>query len=324
MSSASDSAANSFYRRLRPLIPKPLPASLETQHHHSSASANLEGQQMERDNFHQDFSDIQSKHVMPTEGINSSSTVVSSQQPVTSRWNPTPDQLRILEDLYRRGLRTPSAEQIQYITAQLRYYGKIEGKNVFYWFQNHKARERQKQRRRMEMMMCAENIDSASNTQYEPNWKITRRSSPLTNNSKESEKFLKLAMPSTDQQAGYTSMQVNYNYMPSASRDLFGQYFHPFKSQTKKWLSEEEASSAMSRVPIIDDECEEGVSHNLKTLELFPLYSNNSESHKLRSMENKKNCQEEEFQCEVQEGDRQQEDNATPRNSYFQFLPLHN
>ncbi|KAM1186839.1 hypothetical protein PS1_016083 [Malus domestica] len=69
---------------------------------------------------------------------------------VSSRWNPTPEQLRALEELYRRGTRTPSAEQIQHITAQLRKYGKIEGKNVFYWFQNHKARERQKRRRQME------------------------------------------------------------------------------------------------------------------------------------------------------------------------------
>lgn len=69
---------------------------------------------------------------------------------VSSRWNPTPEQLRALEDLYRRGTRTPNADQIQHITSQLRRYGKIEGKNVFYWFQNHKARERQKRRRQME------------------------------------------------------------------------------------------------------------------------------------------------------------------------------
>lgn len=69
---------------------------------------------------------------------------------VSTRWNPTPEQLRALEELYRRGTRTPSAEQIQHITAQLRRFGKIEGKNVFYWFQNHKARERQKRRRQVE------------------------------------------------------------------------------------------------------------------------------------------------------------------------------
>lgn len=69
---------------------------------------------------------------------------------VSSRWNPTPEQLQTLEELYRRGTRTPSADEIQHITAQLRRFGKIEGKNVFYWFQNHKARERQKRRRQLD------------------------------------------------------------------------------------------------------------------------------------------------------------------------------
>ncbi|GLJ40312.1 hypothetical protein SUGI_0828620 [Cryptomeria japonica] len=71
-------------------------------------------------------------------------------QPATTRWNPTPEQLMILEDMYRGGIRTPNAEEIQQITAHLSLYGKIEGKNVFYWFQNHKARDRQKLRRKME------------------------------------------------------------------------------------------------------------------------------------------------------------------------------
>ncbi|KAK4434400.1 WUSCHEL-related homeobox 4 [Sesamum alatum] len=64
-----------------------------------------------------------------------------------TRWNPTQEQIGILEMLYRGGMRTPNAQQIEQITAQLGKYGKIEGKNVFYWFQNHKARERQKQKR---------------------------------------------------------------------------------------------------------------------------------------------------------------------------------
>ncbi|EPS72786.1 hypothetical protein M569_01972 [Genlisea aurea] len=77
--------------------------------------------------------------------------LVNSQQVVvSSRWNPTPEQLQTLEELYRRGTRTPSADQIQQITAELRRFGKIEGKNVFYWFQNHKARERLKRRRQMD------------------------------------------------------------------------------------------------------------------------------------------------------------------------------
>ncbi|GER50863.1 WUSCHEL related homeobox 2 [Striga asiatica] len=63
-----------------------------------------------------------------------------------SRWNPTKEQIEMLESLYKQGVRTPTAEQIHQITARLREYGHIEGKNVFYWFQNHKARQRQKQK----------------------------------------------------------------------------------------------------------------------------------------------------------------------------------
>jgi hypothetical protein len=65
----------------------------------------------------------------------------------TSRWNPTTEQLLALEELCRHGTRSPTAEQIQQIAAYLRRFGRIEEKNVFYWFQNHKARESQKRRR---------------------------------------------------------------------------------------------------------------------------------------------------------------------------------
>ncbi|KAG2261690.1 hypothetical protein Bca52824_068769 [Brassica carinata] len=51
-----------------------------------------------------------------------------------------------LEEVYRRATRTPTTEQIQQIASKLRKYGRIESKNVFYWFQNHKARERERER----------------------------------------------------------------------------------------------------------------------------------------------------------------------------------
>ncbi|KVI09916.1 Homeodomain-containing protein [Cynara cardunculus var. scolymus] len=70
------------------------------------------------------------------------------------RWNPTNEQVKVLTDLFRSGLRTPTTDQIQNISSQLSFYGKIESKNVFYWFQNHKARERQKRRR-----VYVENLD---------------------------------------------------------------------------------------------------------------------------------------------------------------------
>ncbi|XP_076944470.1 WUSCHEL-related homeobox 5-like [Bidens hawaiensis] len=71
----------------------------------------------------------------------------SSRSSKCGRWNPTNEQVKVLTDLFRSGLRTPSTDQIQKISSQLSFYGKIESKNVFYWFQNHKARERQKRRR---------------------------------------------------------------------------------------------------------------------------------------------------------------------------------
>ncbi|KAL6624334.1 hypothetical protein ACP70R_031655 [Stipagrostis hirtigluma subsp. patula] len=86
----------------------------------------------------------------------------AQQVPVvgSTRWCPTPEQLMILEEMYRGGMRTPNASQIQQITAHLAAYGRIEGKNVFYWFQNHKARDRQKLRRRLcmshHLLSCAQ------------------------------------------------------------------------------------------------------------------------------------------------------------------------
>jgi hypothetical protein len=88
------------------------------------------------------------------EGIGSSNKSSFLCRQSTTRWTPTTEQIRILKDLYyNNGVRSPSAEQIQKISAKLRQYGKIEGKNVFYWFQNHKARERQKKRLTTEIPM---------------------------------------------------------------------------------------------------------------------------------------------------------------------------
>ncbi|KAL5214436.1 hypothetical protein ABZP36_003588 [Zizania latifolia] len=78
----------------------------------------------------------------------------------TTRWNPSPEQIKVLEMLYRGGMRTPNSVQIDRITEELGKYGRIEGKNVFYWFQNHKARERQKQKRAA--LLTLSTLDSSS------------------------------------------------------------------------------------------------------------------------------------------------------------------
>ncbi|KAK8657100.1 hypothetical protein V6N13_035357 [Hibiscus sabdariffa] len=167
-------------RKLRPLVPRPMSSP-----NSSPCLSRIHGSDFFALNHHLSMGDQNKRE------FNTQPAVV-----VSSRWNPTPEQLRILEELYRRGTRTPSADQIQHITAQLRRYGKIEGKNVFYWFQNHKARERQKRRRQMESGQdehirepdTFERKDSESNrTAYEAeqtkNWALPTNCSTLAEES---------------------------------------------------------------------------------------------------------------------------------------------
>ncbi|GKC58577.1 WUSCHEL-related homeobox 1 [Tanacetum coccineum] len=130
-----ESYTNNSARKLRPLAPRPPPPSCATSSLNRFPSTHLD----HRLPINQHLAEHNKRE------FHSQQMVV-----VSSRWNPTPEQLQTLEELYRRGTRTPSAEEIQHITAQLRRFGKIEGKNVFYWFQNHKARERQKRRRQLD------------------------------------------------------------------------------------------------------------------------------------------------------------------------------
>ncbi|XP_073316208.1 WUSCHEL-related homeobox 4-like [Primulina huaijiensis] len=127
-------------KRLRPLAPK-LPASVSEAISATNATANSA---FDLKSFIRPESGP--RKFGSSDAQKKESAQVEAQTGGT-RWNPTQEQIRILEMLYRGGMRTPNAQQIEQITAQLGKYGKIEGKNVFYWFQNHKARERQKQKR---------------------------------------------------------------------------------------------------------------------------------------------------------------------------------
>ncbi|KAL6518113.1 hypothetical protein OROMI_033814 [Orobanche minor] len=142
------------HRRLRPLMPRP-----------TTASTSLPCFTRIYANDH--FLGLNHHLAAMVEQSERLDVTTTAQVVVSSRWNPTPEQLLTLEELYRRGTRTPSAEQIQQITSQLRQYGKIEGKNVFYWFQNHKARERQKHRRQLESLSDENNNNNNDSNQNE-------------------------------------------------------------------------------------------------------------------------------------------------------------
>ncbi|KAL6609381.1 hypothetical protein ACP70R_039350 [Stipagrostis hirtigluma subsp. patula] len=62
------------------------------------------------------------------------------------RWNPRPEQIRILEGIFNAGMVNPPRDEIRRIRVQLQEYGPVADANVFYWFQNRKSRNRLKLR----------------------------------------------------------------------------------------------------------------------------------------------------------------------------------
>ncbi|KAL8108143.1 WUSCHEL-related homeobox 8-like isoform X1 [Apium graveolens] len=60
------------------------------------------------------------------------------------RWNPKPEQIKILEGIFNSGMVNPPRDEIRRIRAQLQEYGQVGDANVFYWFQNRKSRSKNK------------------------------------------------------------------------------------------------------------------------------------------------------------------------------------
>lgn len=62
------------------------------------------------------------------------------------RWNPKPEQIRILESIFNSGMVNPPRDEIRRIRTRLQEYGLVGDANVFYWFQNRKSRSKNKNR----------------------------------------------------------------------------------------------------------------------------------------------------------------------------------
>ncbi|KAF6158455.1 hypothetical protein GIB67_022052 [Kingdonia uniflora] len=82
------------------------------------------------------------------------------------RWNPRPEQIRILESIFNAGMVNPPRDEIKKIRAQLQEYGHVGDANVFYWFQNRKSRSKHKQRNLQNAKLHNSQLSSVSTTPF--------------------------------------------------------------------------------------------------------------------------------------------------------------
>ncbi|KAB2051541.1 hypothetical protein ES319_A12G061700v1, partial [Gossypium barbadense] len=197
----------------------------------------------------------------------------------SARWTPTTDQIRILKDLYNNnGVRSPSTDQIQRISARLRQYGKIEGKNVFYWFQNHKARERQKKRftTTTNHQVPMQSPTTAANNKYpniSPGYSPTSLSSTgaLTVGQIGNYGYGSITMEKSFRDCSISACGGSTSVGESLSHNFGWVGFDPTYSSSytffehKKFMEERQKDE--------DDAEEEAAAPQIETLPLFPMHS---------------------------------------------------
>ncbi|KAF8096283.1 hypothetical protein N665_0313s0049 [Sinapis alba] len=199
----------------------------------------------------------------------------NSPAAASSRWNPTPEQITALEEIYRRGTRTPTTEQIQQIASQLRKYGRIEGKNVFYWFQNHKSRERLKRRR------CEGDYDinsvheplkdfkDSSSGGYRVDQTKSCPSTPPTNPLPQNELVLANLINNEDHGTGEESERVSDEGKDAMWRNLVASLV---TQEPREMIDEDRYNIVSGEVEEVEEEEEE--SREIRTLNLFPVTEN--------------------------------------------------
>lgn len=149
------------------------------------------------------------------------------------RWNPKPEQIRILEAIFNSGMVNPPRDEIRKIRAQLQEYGQVGDANVFYWFQNRKSRSKNKLRH-------IQNSKSNHNSQTTTAPSITTNLSPTAtaaaaastaatcSSSSSSDK----SSPKTTPTKTFSSNSVTQNYLQLPTNELLPEPFFFPVSQT--------------------------------------------------------------------------------------------
>ncbi|XP_052204234.1 WUSCHEL-related homeobox 6-like [Diospyros lotus] len=234
---------------------------------------------------------------------------------VSARWCPTPEQLHDLEEMYWSGIRTPTADQIQQIAEKLRRFGRIEGKNVFYWFQNHKARERQKRRRLLESVASQQQPPCYIECNLERNEKgfeVVQAKKRVTssNGSTLSEESV-----SKGREVPSKSSTEDYYWLQLKERELMQQ-----RSSSNSSTKTKDFSCPLSETQVVNvtnfEEEDDQRRREAQTLHLFPLdHGSSSGIFKSKTTITKKPP----VPLAAMDAGF-----STPRLQFYQFLPLKN
>ncbi|KAL9671987.1 hypothetical protein QQ045_009561 [Rhodiola kirilowii] len=119
------------------------------------------------------------------------------------RWNPKPEQIRILEAIFNSGMVNPPRDEIRKIRAQLQEYGQVGDANVFYWFQNRKSRSKHKNR---QLPKNQTNQSATARTTHQSTTTTTTTPSPSINPSSSS---------SEKSSSRHNSSKTTYNNNPT-------------------------------------------------------------------------------------------------------------
>ncbi|XP_052291076.1 WUSCHEL-related homeobox 9-like isoform X4 [Citrus sinensis] len=148
------------------------------------------------------------------------------------RWNPKPEQIRILESIFNSGMVNPPRDEIRRIRAQLQEYGQVGDANVFYWFQNRKSRSKHKLRhiqnsKQQQSQQTNQMITSVATTITAPSSSSSssEKSSPTTG----SIKRLSLSSPNVIDVSNSPTGSVNQTCFQTHNEFLTEPFFLPIQ-----------------------------------------------------------------------------------------------
>ncbi|XP_022721102.1 WUSCHEL-related homeobox 9-like [Durio zibethinus] len=155
------------------------------------------------------------------------------------RWNPKPEQIRILEAIFNSGMVNPPRDEIRKIRAQLQDYSQVGDANVFYWFQNRKSRSKHKQRN---LQNSKQQSQQNQQTQQTPTTNITTITAPSSSSSS-SEKSspkgpnkstISLSSPNVMDVSNSPTAFVNQTYFHQPQNEFLNEpFFFPAQQATE-------------------------------------------------------------------------------------------